>query len=108
VGLVSYHRTLLGDLSRVAARSVTAFIRATLGELRLSVGIVSAIQNHGSLANWHPHLHMLVTDGGFAPTDTAGVTAPETSFALTLVYVLRDGEWKTLLGHESFPAPESM
>ena len=27
-----YHRFLLGDLSRVAARTVTAFIRATLGE----------------------------------------------------------------------------
>ena len=35
-----YHRTLLGDLSRVAARTVTAFIRATLGERDLSVGIV--------------------------------------------------------------------
>jgi len=31
------------------------------------VGIVSSIQTHGSLANWHPHLHMLVTDGGFRP-----------------------------------------
>ena len=65
-----YHRSLLGDLSRVAARSVTAFIRATLGERDLSVGIVSSIQTHGSLANWHPHLHMLVTDGGFRPDGT--------------------------------------
>jgi hypothetical protein len=65
-----YHRSLLGDLSRVAARSVTAFIRATLGERHLSVGIVSSIQTHGSLANWHPHLHMLVTDGGFRPDGT--------------------------------------
>ena len=62
---IYYHRTLLGDLSRVAARTITAFIRATLGERDLSVGIVSSIQTHGSLANWHSHLHMLVTDGGF-------------------------------------------
>jgi hypothetical protein len=62
-----YDRTLLGDLSRVAARTVTAFIRATLGEKGLSVGIVSSIQTHGSLTNWHPHLHLLVTDGGFRP-----------------------------------------
>ena len=62
-----YDRTLLGDLSRVAARTVTAFIRATVGEQHLSVGIVSSIQTHGSLANWHPHLHLLVTDGGFRP-----------------------------------------
>jgi hypothetical protein len=25
---------------------------------------------HGSLANWHPHLHLLVTDGGFRPDGT--------------------------------------
>jgi hypothetical protein len=31
------------------------------------VGIVASIQTHGSLANWHPHLHPLVTDGGFGP-----------------------------------------
>jgi hypothetical protein len=60
-----YDRKLLGELSRVAARTVTAFIRTTVGEKDLSVGIVSSIQTHGSLANWHPHLHMLVTDGGF-------------------------------------------
>jgi len=59
-----------GRSLRVAARSVTAFIRATLGERDLSVGIVSSTQTHGSLANWHPHLHMLVTDGGFRPDGT--------------------------------------
>ena len=65
-----HDRKLLGELSRVAARTVTAFIRATVGEKDLSVGIVSSIQTHGSLANWHPHLHMLVTDGGFRPDGT--------------------------------------
>ena len=30
---------LLGDLSRVAARTITAFIRATVGERDLSVGV---------------------------------------------------------------------
>jgi hypothetical protein len=25
---------------------------------------------HGSLANWHPHLHLVVTDGGFRPDGT--------------------------------------
>ena len=65
-----YDRKLLGELSRVAARTVTSFIRATVGEKDLSVGIVSSIQTHGSLANWHPHLHLLVTDGGFRPDGT--------------------------------------
>jgi hypothetical protein len=63
-------RALDGDLARVAARTVTAFIRATTGERVLSVGIVASIQTHGSLANWHPHLHLLVTDGGFRPDGT--------------------------------------
>ena len=63
-------RALLGDLSRVAARTITAFIRATVGERDLSVGIVASIQTHGSLANWHPHLHLLVTDGGFRADGT--------------------------------------
>ncbi len=39
-----YNRALLGDLSRVAARTITAFIRTTVGEPGLSVGIVASIQ----------------------------------------------------------------
>ncbi len=39
-------------------------------ERGLSVGIVASIQTHGSLANWHPHLHLLVTDGGFRADST--------------------------------------
>ncbi len=41
-----YHRALLGDLSRVAARTVISFIRATVSERDLSVGIVASIQTH--------------------------------------------------------------
>ncbi len=47
-----------------------------LAERDLSVGIVSSIQTHGSLSNWHPHLHMLVTDGGFRPDRGQRRTAP--------------------------------
>jgi hypothetical protein len=62
-----YRRALLGDLARVAARIVTAGVRATTGEPDLQVGIIACLQTHGSLANWHPHLHLVVTDGGFRP-----------------------------------------
>jgi Putative transposase len=31
---------------------------------------VACLQTHGSRANWHPHLHLLVTDGGFRPDGT--------------------------------------
>ena len=34
------------------------------------LGIVACLQTHGSRANWHPPLHLLVTDGGFRPDGT--------------------------------------
>ncbi len=46
-----WRRKLLGDLARVAARTATAFVRTTLDEPELSVGIVLSIQTHGSLLN---------------------------------------------------------
>ena len=60
-----YRRELLGNIARVGAHAVTAAIRALTGEPDLAVGIVACLQTHGSLANWHPHLHFIVTDGGF-------------------------------------------
>ena len=65
-----YRRALLGDLARVAARTVTAAVRTLTRERRLAVGVVACIQTHGSRANWHPHIHMLVTDGGFRADGT--------------------------------------
>ena len=65
-----YRRRLLGEIARVAARTVTTAIRTLTGEPDLAVGIVACLQTHGSRANWHPHLHLLVTDGGFRPDGT--------------------------------------
>jgi len=69
-----YRRCLLGEIARVAARTVTTAIRALTGERELAVGIVACLQTHGSVArkraNWHPHLHLLVTVGGFRPDGT--------------------------------------
>ena len=31
-------------------------------------GMVAAIQTHGELLHWHPHLHVLLTCGAFTPT----------------------------------------
>jgi len=46
----------------------------------LAVGIVACLQTHGSRANWHPHLHLLVTDGGFRPDGTfVSWPAPKTA-----------------------------
>ncbi len=65
-----YRRALLGDLARVAARTVVAAVRMLTREPDLAVGVVACIQTHGSLANWHPHIHLLVTDGGFRADGT--------------------------------------
>ena len=54
----------------MAARTVTAAIRTLTGERELAVGIVACLQTHGSRANWHPQLHLLVTDGSFHPDGT--------------------------------------
>ncbi len=65
-----YRRRLLGEIARVAARTVTAAMRTLTGERDLAVGIVACLQTHGSRANGHPHRHLLVTDGGFRPDGT--------------------------------------
>jgi len=46
-----YRRRLLGKIARVAARTVTAAIRALTGERNLVVGIVACLQTPGSRAN---------------------------------------------------------
>ncbi len=65
-----YRRTLLGDLARAAAKTVTTAVRTLTREPDLAVGVVACIQTHGSLANWHPHIHLIVTDGGFRADGT--------------------------------------
>jgi len=65
-----YRRRLPGEIARVAARPDTAAIRTLTGERELAVGIVACLQTHGSRAHWHPHLHLLVTDGAFRPDGT--------------------------------------
>lgn len=70
----------LGDIARVAARTVTAAIRTLTGERALAVGIVVCLQTHGARADGHPHLHLLVTDGGFRPDGTfVAWPAPDTA-----------------------------
>ena len=60
-----YDRRRLGLLSRVASRTLHAYVGAALGERDAVPGVVSLAQSFGSLAHWHPHLHLVVTDGGF-------------------------------------------
>ena len=59
-------RELLGELSQAGAEAVAQAIRGGLGE-DIRPGIVVFIATAGDLLQWHPHLHILSTDGGFSP-----------------------------------------
>ena len=42
-----YRRRLIGEIARVAARTLTVAIRTRTGERELAVGIVACLQTHG-------------------------------------------------------------
>ena len=52
-----------GLLSRVAYRTLHAYLSAALGEADAVPGAISLAQSFGSLVHFHPHLHLVVTDG---------------------------------------------
>jgi hypothetical protein len=64
-----YKRRLLGDLCRLALRSLIHYFEALTGS-ELMPGVIVAIQTFGDRINLHPHLHFLLTKGG---VDGAGV-----------------------------------
>jgi hypothetical protein len=59
----------LGGLSRAAVKAISVYFEALAGE-PLVPGIIVAVQTFGDRINFHPHLHLLVTEGGM---DRAGV-----------------------------------
>ena len=62
-----FDRSLLGKLSAAAWTCVRDEVRRLLGRDNVLPGMAAAIQTHGELLHWHPHLHALVTCGGFTP-----------------------------------------
>jgi hypothetical protein len=63
-GIFRKRRELLLDLSQCAACAVAEYVRERLGP-DCRPGIVVSIATAGDLAQWHPHGHLLTTDGGF-------------------------------------------
>jgi len=64
-GIFRKRRELLLDLPQCAAEAIAEYVRRRLGQDCRS-GIVVAIATAGDLVQWHPHGHLLVTDGGFS------------------------------------------
>jgi ribosomal protein S27E len=64
-----FRRKLLGELCRSAVKTLTVYFGALTGE-ELAPGIIVAVQTFGDRINFHPHLHLLLTEGG---VDRAGI-----------------------------------
>jgi hypothetical protein len=60
-----YDRKLLSDLSACGWESLKAFFQAVLPEEGAVPGAVVAIQTFGDFLGFHPHLHVLCSDGCF-------------------------------------------
>ena len=59
-----YDRSLLNDLSRAANRTILIYLRILLGD-EIHPGLVVARHTFGEGARFHPHLHAIVTGGGW-------------------------------------------
>jgi hypothetical protein len=61
-------RELLDELSLAAAEALTQAMREGVGE-DVRPGLVVSIATAGDLVQWHPHGHLLSTDGGLSADD---------------------------------------
>lgn len=60
-----YDRKLLSELSRCAWETLKEFFQEVVPEEDAVPGAVIAIHTFGDFLGWHPHLHILCTDGCF-------------------------------------------
>jgi hypothetical protein len=58
-------RELLTELGRAAAEATAELVRRGLGH-NARPGLVVSIATAGGLVQWHPHVHLLTSDGGKA------------------------------------------
>ncbi len=60
-----FKRKLLNDLCLCAVHTLVRFLHTATG-LELMPGVVAVIQTFGDRINFHPHIHVLITEGGTA------------------------------------------
>ena len=63
-----YDRKLLGELAGCAWRALKLYFDGTFDGADVTPGAAGFLQTSGELLNFHPHVHVLVTDGGSCPT----------------------------------------
>lgn len=60
-----HHRELLGGLARAAWETVLELMIAAVGDETIRPGMVAVVQTAGDMGNFHPHVHALVSRGGW-------------------------------------------
>jgi hypothetical protein len=98
-GLFQRERSLLGLLSRCAYQAVHRVVATYLEEPGAVPGFVASIQTFGSFAaNFHPHIHALVTEGAFSrrgeflPVGSVNGGGIEEVFRRGVLQLLYEGE----------------
>ncbi|MDH4270730.1 MAG: transposase [Candidatus Aminicenantes bacterium] len=90
---LKYKRRLLGDLCQAAVQALFKYLQAATGA-ELMPGVVAVIQSFGQKINFHPHAHLLVTEGG---EDSEGMFHHVASFQDSLLAEFFSCEVFTLL-----------
>ena len=88
-----FDRQLLGKLSSSAWTCLKAEAVRLLGREDVVPGMIAAIQTHGELLHWHPHIHVLITCGAFTPEGDF-LELPEFDMQRLLVDILRKTIWE--------------
>ena len=60
-----HHRELLGGLARAAWETARELMSAAVAGDEIRPGMVIVVQTAGDLGNWHPHVHAVVSRGGW-------------------------------------------
>jgi hypothetical protein len=95
-------RDLLTELARAGAEATVELVRREAGQ-DVRPGLIISLTTAGDLLQWHPHLHLLTTDGGFAP-DGSFIPLPEWNATL-LVTLFRERMLARLLDRHAI-SPE--
>ena len=62
-----FDRRLLKELPGCAWRALRLYLVACFGRDDVVPGAIGFVQTAGELLGWHPHLHVLLADGGWLP-----------------------------------------
>ena len=65
-----YDRKLLGELAGCAWRALRLYSHVYFDRNDIVPGAIGFIATAGEMLNWNPHIHILITDGGFLKDGT--------------------------------------